>query len=123
MLQGRWFSDSDTASRPLVAIVNRTFTLKYYPGQDAVGRRFRFDVSQPLVEIVGVVDDVREGPLDGEIPAGIYTPFDQTPDSTFSIVARTEQAPRNRPHGYRPGLQVSRCCSAWLGFMESSPTP
>jgi macrolide transport system ATP-binding/permease protein len=95
LLQGRWFNESDTASRPLVAIVNRTFARKYFAGQNAIGKHFRFDASQPPIEIVGVVNDLKEGPLDSEVQAAIYTPFEQGPDSNFSTVARTDQAPEN----------------------------
>ena len=95
LLQGRWFSDADGPSRPLVAIVNRTFARKYYAGKNVIGKHFRFDASQPPIEIVGVVDDLREGSLDSEVPAAIYTPFDQAPDTTFTIVARTASSPQN----------------------------
>ena len=93
MLQGRDFNETDGAGRPHVAVVNRTFARKYSPGQNAIGKHFRFDASQPAIEIVGTVDDLKEGPLDGEVPAAIYVPFAQGPETTFSVVARTGQAP------------------------------
>jgi macrolide transport system ATP-binding/permease protein len=93
LLRGRWFTATDNATRPFVAVVNRTFARNYFPGQDAVGKHFRFDASQPSVEIVGVVDDIMEGSLDSEVQAAIYTPFNQGWDSTFNVVARTQQDP------------------------------
>lgn len=95
LLQGRNLNETDGAGRPLVAVVNRTFAGKYYPGQNAMGKHFRSDASQPAIEIVGIVDDLKEGPLDGEVPAAIYVPFAQGADATFSIVALTKQAPEN----------------------------
>ena len=95
LLQGRWFGESDSASGPLVAIVNHTFARKYFAGWNAIGKHIRFDASQPLIEIVGVVDDLKEGPLDADVQAAIYIPFGQGSDSNFSVVARTEQAPQN----------------------------
>jgi macrolide transport system ATP-binding/permease protein len=95
LLRGRWFTETDNATRPFVAVVNRTFARNYFPGQDAVGKHLRFDASQPSVEIVGVVDDIMEGSLDSEVQAAIYTPFNQGWDSTFNVVARTQQAPSN----------------------------
>ncbi len=64
-------------------------------GQNAIGKHFRFDASQPPIQIVGVVNDLKEGPLDSEVQAAIYTPFEQEADSNFSLVARTDQAPEN----------------------------
>jgi predicted permease len=95
LIQGRWFDETDNTSHPRVAIVNHAFASKYFAGQYAVGKRFRFDASQPPIEIVGVVNDLREGPLDGDVQPTIYTPFAQGGESNFSVVARTEQAPQN----------------------------
>jgi ABC-type antimicrobial peptide transport system permease subunit len=42
-------------------------------------------------EIVGVVDDVREGPLDVDISPAEYFPLNQTQDHSFSLAVRTRQ--------------------------------
>jgi len=94
LLQGRWFSQSDGVSGPLVAIINHAFARKYFAGQNAIGKHFRFDASLPPIEIVGVVNDLKEGPLDSDVQPTIYTPFEQGADSNFSVIARTEQAPQ-----------------------------
>jgi ABC-type antimicrobial peptide transport system permease subunit len=44
------------------------------------------------MEIIGVIDDIREGPLDQEIWPAFYYPFNQGPDNNFSIIVRTAQA-------------------------------
>jgi hypothetical protein len=44
------------------------------------------------MEIVGIVDDIREGPLDVAIPPVLYTPFNQQPDNDFTLVVRTVQS-------------------------------
>jgi ABC-type antimicrobial peptide transport system permease subunit len=77
-----------------VAIINHAFARKYFAGQNPIGKHFRFDASLPPIEIVGVVNDLKEGPLDSDVQATIYTPFEQGADSNFSVVARTEQAPQ-----------------------------
>jgi ABC-type antimicrobial peptide transport system permease subunit len=45
-----------------------------------------------MSEIVGVVDDIREGPLDSALWPAIYEPFSQAPIDYFSISVRTSQA-------------------------------
>jgi macrolide transport system ATP-binding/permease protein len=94
LLRGRWFSETDDKSKPLVAIVNRTFAHKYFAGEDPLVKAIRFDASQPPIEIIGIVDDLKEGSLDSEVQPAIYTSFDQGPDLTFFVVARTVQDPQ-----------------------------
>src|SRR5262249_46381760 len=53
---GRWFTSSDVAGSPPVAIVNETFVRAWNQGKDPIGRRIR---SGKEFEIVGVVGDVQ----------------------------------------------------------------
>ena len=92
--RGRYFAETDEADKPPVAIMNRELAKRFFPGEDAVGKQIRFDVAQPPVTIVGVVTDLRETALDGEIPPTIYVPFAQWPDSGFYVVARTANDPK-----------------------------
>jgi predicted permease len=94
LLRGRWFSESDDASKPHVAIINHSFAQKYFALEDPLTKVLRFDDSQPSLEIVGVVDDLKEGSLDTEAQPAIYTPFNQGPEHVFFVVARTTQAPQ-----------------------------
>jgi len=93
LLRGRFFTDADDASRPGVALINQTLARKYFPGQDPVGQRIVNDEGgRPSVwEIVGVVDDVHEGPLDVETWPAEYFPINQTLDHDFSLAVRTGQ--------------------------------
>jgi predicted permease len=91
LVAGRHFADEEDATRPRVAIVNRTLALRYFPGENPIGQRIG-DTSlspQSLKEIVGVVDDIREGPLDAEIWPAVYYPFDQSPNTYFEAVVRS----------------------------------
>lgn len=96
LLRGRTFTDSEDASKPRVVVINRTLAQKYYPGQDPIGQRFGDTNLDPgsIKEIVGVVDDIREGPLDSEIWPAYYFSTIQNPDNAFSIVVRTSHAPQ-----------------------------
>jgi ABC-type antimicrobial peptide transport system permease subunit len=44
---------------------------------------------------VGVVDDIREGPLDSDIWPAEYLPMNQSPDYEFEVIARTAQNERS----------------------------
>ena len=66
LLRGRYFAETEDASKPHVAIINEAMAKKYFPGQDPIGQRIGDDQlkADSLKEIVGVVDDIKEGPLD-----------------------------------------------------------
>ena len=46
------------------------------------------------IEVVGIVEGIREGPLDAAIPPVLYLPFNQSTDYYFSVVVRTSQDER-----------------------------
>lgn len=93
LLRGRTFSDSDDATKPHVVVINQTLAKKYFPGEDPIGQRFGdTDLhADTLKEIIGVVDDIKEGPLDSEIWPAYYYAFNQHPRADFSVVVRTTQ--------------------------------
>jgi macrolide transport system ATP-binding/permease protein len=93
LLRGRRFTEADDASHPGVVIINQILAQKYFPGQDPIGQRIANDEGgRPSVwEIVGVVDDVREGPLDVDTWPAEYFPINQTRDHGFSLAVRTGQ--------------------------------
>ena len=71
--QGRWLSDADSGKPRIV--VNETLARRFFPNQEAVGKRLVLGVMDPkqsLNEIVGVVGDVRDFGLDQEVEATLY---------------------------------------------------
>jgi putative ABC transport system permease protein len=72
LLNGRAFTDTDTAEAPRVAIVNQAFARKFSIGDGAVGRRI--GGGQNAIEIVGLVADAKHASVKGDIPALVYYP-------------------------------------------------
>ena len=93
LLRGRFFTDADDASKPPVMIINQSFVHTYLPGEDPLDKRVGFDDSLPPARIIGVVDDIKEGSMDADVSPAYYTAFDQTPNNTFAVVARTAGDP------------------------------
>jgi predicted permease len=92
LLQGRCFRDDEDVSKPLVAIVNRALAGKYFGGEDPVGRRIYWDWQpKSQVEIVGLVEDVREGALAGLPVPVAYVPYDQVLWDWPAIIVRLTQ--------------------------------
>jgi macrolide transport system ATP-binding/permease protein len=88
---GRYFSETEDASKPPVAIINRMLAAQYFPGEDPINKHIILGGGTRAMEIVGVVDDIQEGPLDMSVRPAIYAPFSQNPDKDFGIVVRTSQ--------------------------------
>ena len=91
LLRGRTFTDAEDLTKPLVVVINQALAKKYFPGEDPIGQRIGDTGLSPgsIREIIGIVDDIREGPLDSDIWPAIYKPFNQYPDSDFELVVRT----------------------------------
>jgi predicted permease len=61
VIRGRGFSEQDTATSAMVAVVNQTFVKKFFPNEDPVGRHFgTFNQKYASsYEIVGIVADAK----------------------------------------------------------------
>jgi macrolide transport system ATP-binding/permease protein len=89
LLRGRYFTQDDDASRPPVMIINQALARKYFPDQDPLGQRIYNGDPAHAREIVGIVEDIKEGPLDVETKPVMYNPFGQDPDKWFYVVVRS----------------------------------
>jgi predicted permease len=91
LLSGRFLEETDDASKPHVAVINKTLAQKYFPGEDPIGKKYGDTQLSPqsIREIVGVVDDVRDGSLDEALWPAEYVPFKQNTDTAFYAVVRT----------------------------------
>ncbi len=94
LLKGRIFTEHDTAKSPGVIIVNQAFAQKFFPGEDVIGKRIRPGISttedDPVMrEIVGVVGDVRNRDLSGQLRPGYFLPQAQVPFSQVTMVVKT----------------------------------
>jgi len=100
LLKGREFNERDHSTAPGVIIVNQAFARKFFPNEEAVGKRIKPGIStnteDPVMrEIVGVVSDVRNRNLSSELRPGFFVPLTQMPFNQMTIVVRTA----NDPHG------------------------
>jgi len=95
LLRGRYFTEEEDASKPRVAIINQALAGKYFSSEDPIGKQLSFiSVHSPPLEIVGIVEDIKEGPLDIATPPVLYIPFNQSAANDFGIVVRTSQVER-----------------------------
>src|SRR5262249_53305118 len=90
LLQGRFFTERDTAESEQVVIINETLSRRFFPNADPLGRRIAFDgMNGPWHTIVGVVGDVRHLGLEKEAGLELYRPFAQTPVRSVTLVVKS----------------------------------
>jgi putative ABC transport system permease protein len=96
LLMGRCFAGGDGAGAPRVVVVNQAFARKYFPGQNAIGKRIQPGVGAPplvMREIVGVVGDAKQSLLGANADSIYYFPYKQLPWRIGTIVLRTTVPP------------------------------
>ncbi len=84
LLRGRVFSIGDRPEAPPVAIINDALARRSWPGQDPVGRRFKFgpqDSGGPWYTVVGVVGNMRRQGLEREALPQMFVSLAQNPPS------------------------------------------
>jgi len=86
--KGRFFSEDDSADKPIVAIVDEKFAQRFWPDSDPIGKHLWWNPKNPMT-IVGVVGTVKQYGLetDGKIVA--YFPHHQWPSNRMFLAART----------------------------------
>jgi predicted permease len=93
--KGRVFSERDAKDAPGVVIVNETFANRYFPNEDALGKRLHIDTQVELAtyggktiprEIVGVVADLKNSVTQTRIKPEMYVPYLQNPHRTMTVV-------------------------------------
>jgi putative ABC transport system permease protein len=96
LLAGRPFDATETEHSPEVAVVNLTLAKKYWPHDDAVGKRLRVQRGSRLVQIVGVVGDSKYDELDEPQTPYLYLALRQHPGeaSDLFLNASTSGEPR-----------------------------
>jgi putative ABC transport system permease protein len=93
---GRDFTDADDDRAPGAVLVSETMARRFWPGENAVGKRLTLTFHPDTVrEVVGVIADVKlRGLANTEPLAGQTAPHAQMPVSWMSLVVRTARNPR-----------------------------
>jgi putative ABC transport system permease protein len=119
LVKGREFTIDDRRTSTPVAIVNEALARRLWPGQDAIGKRFRIDSKdEPLREVVGVTKTGKYDSLNESESAFFYLPLPQTgsaPQGPLSLVVRSAGDPgaliapvRTMFRGLDPNLALYR---------------
>ncbi len=98
---GRDFSAADRAKTLQVAIISKSAARALWPGQDPIGRHATTGAE---VEVIGVVDDVRQTSLEETRVAQCYLPYTQAGPAGLGLVVRTQSSPETVVPAVRAAL-------------------
>jgi putative ABC transport system permease protein len=91
LLRGRDFAPTDRLNAPKVGIVNESFVREFFPNENPIGKKLQYRPDD-VVEIVGVVGDVRWRSLTEDAPSTMFLPLQQRSRRFMSYVVRGPNA-------------------------------
>lgn len=93
--QGRTFDPQDRADAPLTVVISESMARRYWPNGDALGTRIRLgpNPNGPLMEVVGVVGDVRNDRARPDAEPMAYRSNRQGSAPFVSVLLRTAADP------------------------------
>jgi predicted permease len=137
LVSGRFFTDADKDGASQVILINEAMAKKYWPHEDAVGKRMTFEdhpKEKDWLTVVGVVGDVKDKPGSAGAEPGFWWPHQQVEFRTMAVVVRSSgglgldpramtDALRNEVHRLNPGLALAHVQLMDEIVQESVATP
>jgi putative ABC transport system permease protein len=118
VVHGRPFTEQDGAGEARVAVINQVMARYFWPGEEAVGKRFKpgeANSDAPWVTVVGVVSDAWRSSPKREEPPSCYLPLQHLSRTNMTLVVRTAGDPRplvpaivRAVHALNPNQPVAR---------------
>jgi putative ABC transport system permease protein len=94
LIKGRVFADSDGPQAPPVLLINKAMADRFFPNEDAIGKRLQLGINNFAGQIVGIVGNVKHVGLDAEVNDEVYLPYSQAPFSIdMTLLVRTSGDP------------------------------
>jgi predicted permease len=105
IVHGRAFTDTDRKTTLLVAVINEAMARHFWPGEDALGKRFHFFGETQLRQVVGVVKNTVVVQI-GEQPQPVaYLPMAQGYSPLATLQVRTTGRPESAISAVRSSIQ------------------
>ena len=92
-LQGHDFGGQYRDDQPLEFIVSESFARRYWPNEDAIGKRFRPGTNNPFGKVVGIVGDVHKLNSQQDTSPAFYFPYGYIGMPGLVVVVRTISEP------------------------------
>jgi putative ABC transport system permease protein len=92
--KGRLFTEQDDARATPVVLINETVAKRFFPGRETVGERLKFgDGEKDILEIIGIVADVKNEDMEEQADPTVYVPYAQQTWSLMYLIVHTKQEP------------------------------
>jgi len=88
LMRGRTLSDRDQPNTPSAVIVNETMAKRFWPDQDAIGKRFKFFGQDNFQQVVGVAKDSKYNFIGEDPTPYIYQATTQVYQPGLSLFVR-----------------------------------
>jgi predicted permease len=115
LLRGRMFDPSDKVNGQHVAVISQSLAQRYWPNQDPIGKQIYFgnmDTDKHLMQIVGIVGDVRDTTLERTPDPTLYGYSLQRPQwwqvARLAVIIRTQNDPQSLIPALRSTVQSLR---------------
>jgi predicted permease len=106
LLNGRWFTEADREGMTRVAIINEAAAKRFWPGQNALGKRFRFFGDEAYREVVGIVPTTVVATLGEEPQPQFFLPMRQNYADFVTLYVRTQADPATVMNTVRREVQT-----------------
>ena len=88
LLRGRTLSETDQPNTPIAVVVNETMAKKFWPEQDAIGKRFKFFGQDFFNQVVGIAKDSKYNFIGEEPTPFIYQATTQVYQPQLSLFVK-----------------------------------
>ena len=108
LVKGRFFTSADKLDAPPVVIINRALAERYWPNDDALGKRMQLPTREGPVwaNIVGIVGDIHHRGLDQPVKPEFYVPLLQAPYPSVILTVRSAQDATSLTSALRSTVQA-----------------
>jgi predicted permease len=91
LLRGRTLSERDQPNTPMAVVINETMAKRFWPEQDAIGKRFKFFGQDFFNQVVGIARDSKYNFIGEEETPFIYQATTQVYQPQLSLFVKAAQ--------------------------------
>jgi predicted permease len=89
LLRGRNFDSSVREDSPRVVVINESAARRFWPNDEAIGKRFKFFGEDAWVQVIGIARDSKYNTLGEDPTPYMYLPLVQYPNPAVTVFFRT----------------------------------